>query len=259
MDEGSAVECLTNRSGKKHSEIGQAVDVLHQVHGTHAKIVQELQLNVGSKYLRSMQRIFHLPQGIRWKVDEEEIKVAQGYAISRLADEDDQWMLAITVVEKDLNVKECNKVVNLVLNNRMSMRDALSTVTGVRFEEIIPPVLLLPVGVYFWFALSKAAWQQGEEWQDLCYRIIRGSIDIDPREVMEAAESLRELVMKDTESLHKQVREHSDSLQKIADRTAHRMEELADSLSGEGGDNAVNAAERPQQATLDGLSRTGIP
>ena len=248
MDECSAVECLTNRSGKKPSEIGQAVDVLYQVHGTHAKIVQELQLNVGSNYLRTMQRIFHLPQGIRWKVDEEEIKVAQGYAISRLADEDDQWMLAITVVEKDLNVKECNKVVNLVLNNCLSMRDALSTVTGVRFEEIIPPVLLLPVGVYFWFALSKAAWQQGEEWQDLCYRIIRGSIDIDTREVMEAADSLRELVMKDTESL-----------QKIADRTAHRMEELAASLSGEGGDNAVNAAERPQQATLDGLSRTGIP
>lgn len=260
MDEGSAVECLTNRSGKKHSEIGQAVDVLYQVHGTHAKIVQELQLDISGNYLWNMRRIFHLPRGIRWKVDKGEIKVAQGCEISRLADEDDQWMLAITVVEKNLNVKECNKVVNLVLNNRLSMRDALSTVTGVRFEEIIPPVLLLPVGVYFWFALSKAAWQQGEEWQDLCYRIIRGSIDIDTREVMKAAESLRELVMKDTDSLHKQVREHSESLQKIADRTAHRMEELADSLSGEGGDNAVNAAERPQQqATLDGLSRTGIP
>lgn len=237
MDEGSAVECLTNRSGKKPSEIGQAVDVLCQVHGTHANIVQELQLNVGRNYLRTMQRIFNLPQGIRWKVDEEEIKVAQGYAISRLGDEDDQWMLAITIVEKNLNAKECNKVVDLVLKNHLSMPEALSIATGVRFDEISPPVLLLPVGVDFWFALSKAAWQQGEEWQDLCYRIIRGSIDIDPREIIEDAESLR----------------------KVADRIAHRMEELAASLSGEGGDNAANAAEQPQQATLDDLSRSGIP
>ena len=259
MDEGSAVECLTNRSGKKPSEIGQAVDVLYQVHGTHAKIVQQLKLDVGSSYLRNMRRIFHLPKGIRWKVDEYEIKVTQGYAISRLADEDDQWMLAITVVEKKLNAKECNKVVDIVLNKDASMRDALSTVTGVRFEEISPPVLLLPIGVDFWFALSKAAWQQGEEWQDLCYRIIRGSIDIDTKEVIESAESLRELVRKDTDSLHDLVREHAESLRKIADRTAHRMEELAAALSGEGEDNTVNAPERPQQATLDGLSRSGIP
>ncbi len=232
MDESSAVDCLTNRSEKKPSEIGQAVDVLYQVHGTHAKIVQELQLNVGGDYLRSMRRIFHLPKGIRWKVDKGQIKVPQGYEISRLEDEDDQWMLAITIVEKNLKAKECKNVVNLVLNKGRTMRDALSTATGVRFEEINPPVLLLPIGVDFWFDLSKAAWQQGEEWEDLCYRIIRQGIDIDPKEVREDAKSLRE----------------------IADHTAGRMEELAASLSGEGGDNAVNAAERAQQATLDGLS-----
>ena len=237
MDENSAVDCITNRSGKKPSEIGQAVDVLYQVHGTLAKIVQQLHLDVGDNYLRSMRRIFHLPQGIRWKVDKGQIKVAQGYEISRLEDEDDQWMLAITVVEKNLKVNECKNVVNLVLNKGRTMGDALSTVTGVRFEEISPPVLLLPIGVDSWFALSKAAWQQGEEWEDLCYRIIREGIDIDPKEVREEAKSLRE----------------------IADRAAGRMEELADSLSGEGRDNAVNAAERSQQATLDGLSRLGIP
>lgn len=237
MDESSAVDCLTNHSKKKPSEIGQAVDVLYQVHGTLAKIVQQLHLDVGDNYLRSMRRIFHLPQGIRWKVDKGQIKVAQGYEISRLEDEDDQWMLAITVVEKNLKAKECKNVVNLVLNKGRTMRDALSTVAGVHFEEIRPPTLILPIGVDFWFELSKAAWQRGEEWQDLCYRIIREGIDIDPKEVREEAKSLRE----------------------IADRAAGRMEELADSLSGEGGDNAVNAAERSQQATLDGLSRLGIP
>lgn len=231
MDENSAVDCLTNRSEKKPSEIGQAVDVLYQFHGTHAKIAQQLHLDVGDTYLRSMRRIFHLPQGIRWKVDKGQIKVPQGYEISRLEDEDDQWMLAITIVEKNLKAKECKNVVNLVLNKGRTMRDALSTVTGVRFEEINPPVLLLPIGVDFWFALCKAAWQQGEEWEDLCYRIIRQGIDIDPKEVREDAKSLRE----------------------IADHAAGRMEELAASLSGEGGDNAVNAAERPQQAALDGL------
>lgn len=235
MDESSAVACLTNRSQKMPSEIGQAVDVLYQVHGTHAKIVQELQLNVGGDYLRSMRRIFHLPKGIRWKVDKEEIKVAQGYQISRLADEDDQWMLAITIVAKNLKAEECNNVVNLVLNEGRTMRDALSTIAGVRFEEIRPQMLILPIGVDFWFDLSKAAWQQGEEWQDLCYRIIRQGIDIDPEEVREDAKSLRKI-------------------REIADRAAGRMEELAASLSGEGGDNAVNAAERAQQATLDGLS-----
>ena len=234
MDENSAVDCLTNHNRKKPSEIGQAVDVLYQVYGTHAKIAQQLQLDVSGNYLWNMRRIFHLPQGIRWKIDKGQIKVAQGCEISRLADEDDQWMLAITIVEKNLKGKECKNVVNIVLNEGRTMREALSTVTGVRFEEISPPVLLLPIGVDSWFELSKAAWQRDEEWQDLCYRIIRQGIDIDPKEV----------------------REKADSLRKIADRAAGRMEELAASLSG---DNAVNAAERQQQATLDGLSRLGIP
>ena len=160
MDENDAIRCLTDHKGWKPSEIGKAVNVLYKIHGAYQEIVQQLELELSHSFLSSRHRIFKLPQGIRWKVDEGQISITQGYQTSRLSNEDDQWLLAIATVEKKLDATECKTVVDLVLNKNWTIRDALSTITGVRFEEISPPVLLLPVEVDFWFALTKSAWNR---------------------------------------------------------------------------------------------------
>ncbi len=188
MDAKEAIACLSDPEGKTPSELGKAVDVLYQKHRTYQKIARQLPLSSG--FLSSRHRIFQLPKGIQWKVDQEQIGISQANQITRLKDEDDQWLLAVTVAEKELTSNECEKVVNLVLKENWSIRDALSTVTGVRFAEISPPMLLLPVGVDFWFALIRASWGQSKDWQDLCYQLIREGVDVDTKEVATQIEYL---------------------------------------------------------------------
>ena len=190
MDEKDAINCLTTAECKKPSEIGEAVDVLYQIHGTYKEISQQLQLNLSDSALSSRHRIFQLPKGIRRKVDEGQIGISQAYQVTRLENEEDQWRLAIIAVEKNLRANECENVVNIVLKQNWTIKDAFRTVTGVRFEELSPPVLLLPIGVDFWFALSKSAWGQGLDWQDLCYQIIRQGIDVDVKSVATQLEAL---------------------------------------------------------------------
>ena len=181
MEATYATAYLSDTEGKTPSELGEAVDVLYQEYRTYEQIAQ--QLPVSSNFLRSRHRIFQLPKGIRWKVDQGEIGITQADQITRLRDEEAQWLLAITAIEKNLKAAECESVVNLVLKEKWSIRNALSAVNGVRFEEISPPVLLLPIGVDFWFALIRASWGEGKDWQDLCYQLIREGVDVDVRDV----------------------------------------------------------------------------
>ena len=179
--------------GKMPSEMGEAVDVLYREYGTYNLISDKLNMEGikrSSSFLSTRHRIFQLPKGIRWKVDEKRISVTQAYQISRIENEYDQWLLAISVVEKNLSPAECERVVNLVMNQGSSIREALSVVAGVRFEEISPPTLLLPIGVDFWFDLIRSAWSRGKNWEDLCYQLIREGIDVDLTEVATQLELL---------------------------------------------------------------------
>ena len=196
MNEVSAAECLRNPEGRLPSEVGQAVHVLHGVHGTYRAIIDKLNLTVSDNFLGVRHRIFRLPNGVRRRVDEGVLSITQGYQVARLNSEDDQWMLAIVAVEKGLTATECERVTNMVRRQKWRIQDALATLTGVRFDEISPPVLLLPISVDFWFALSKVAWDRGQDWQDACYQMIsRGvSVDVDQvaTQIAELADSLRE-------------------------------------------------------------------
>ena len=192
MDVQTAMACLA-APDRKLSEVGEAVDVLYREYGAYSVITEKVnsgETRRSPAFLSSRHRIFQLPKGIRWKVDEKHISVTQAYQISRLENEEDQWLLAISIVEKNLNPSECENVVNLALNQDRPIREALSIVTGVRFEEISPPVLLLPVGVDFWFDLIRSAWSQGKNWEDLCYQFIREGIDVDLKDVAIQLESL---------------------------------------------------------------------
>ncbi len=192
MDVQTAMMCLAAPVSKP-SEVGMAVDVLYREYGAYSVIAEKVN-SKGTKrspaFLSSRHRIFQLPKGIRWKIDEDQIGITHAYQISRLENEEDQWLLAISIVEKDLSPSECENVVNLVMNKEYPIREALSLVTGVRFEEISPPVLLLPVEVDFWFNLIRSAWSQGKNWEDLCYQFIREGIDVNIKDVASQLESL---------------------------------------------------------------------
>ncbi len=68
-----------------------------------------------------------------------------------------------------------------MLTQNRSLKEALSISTGCRFDKIQP--LLLPIGFDIWFAINRAAWNQKENWGDLCYRLIRQGLNVDVREV----------------------------------------------------------------------------
>ena len=179
MEEKIAIEYLTAPEGKKVSEVGEAVDVLYQKYHSYKAIAQ--QLKVSDKFLSSRHHIFQLPKGIQWKVDQGQIGIGQGYEISRLGNEDDQWLLALAVVEQDLKATECANVVNIVLKQEGSIKEALSISTGVRFDEGKP--LMLIIRPDLWIPMSRAAWGQCKNWEDLCYQLIRQGIDVDIKKI----------------------------------------------------------------------------
>ena len=125
MNEQDAIDFLTATEGKKPSEIGEAIDALYQIHRTYKKIAQQLPM-MSDSMLGQRHRIFQLPKGILWKVDEGQIRITHAAQITRLKDEDAQWLLAITIVEKKLHANECEKVVNLILKEGWTIQDALA-------------------------------------------------------------------------------------------------------------------------------------
>lgn len=169
MNIDTAKKSLRNIAKKRPSVIGKAIDVLYQEYGSYNTIAQ--QTLVSRKVLSKRHRIFHLPKGIQWKVDEGHIKVGQACYISRLKDENDQRLLAFVIVEEKLSAKECEDVVSATLKQNRSLKEVLSTLTGVRFDKTYP--LLLPIGFDLHLAISQNAWDKKQNWGDLCYRFIR--------------------------------------------------------------------------------------
>ncbi len=193
MNAASARKHLSAPEGKMHSEIGEAVDVLYRDYGSYVTIAQ--QFGMSAKFWNTRHRLFQLPEGIRWKIDEGQIGVEQGYQISRLTSEEDQWVLALAIIEEeDLTGKECQNIVNLVLNQEKSIRDALSVSAGVRFDRIQP--LLLPLGFDIRLSICKFAWKQYQNWEDLCYRLILQGIAVDIGEVARQLEELASALRK---------------------------------------------------------------
>ena len=187
MDTETARVILGSYAGKKPSEIGNAVDVLYPGFGTYKAIAAEF--GRSDSFWSVRHRLFQLPVGIRWKIDEGQISMEQGIEISRLKNEEEQWLLAFTITEtQNLTAKECQNVVNLVLKEEKSIREALGVSAGIRFDKIQP--LLLPLGFDIRLAICKRAWARCQEWEDLIYQLILQGIDVDIKEVASQLEKL---------------------------------------------------------------------
>ena len=187
IDAETARAILNSYEEKKPSEIGNAVDVLYPGFETYKAIAAEF--GRSDSFWSVRHRLFQLPAGIRWKIDEGQISIDQGIEISKLKNEDDQWLLAFAIAEtQNLTVKECQNVVNLVLKEEQSIREALSVSAGIRFDKIQP--LLLPLGFDIRLAICKRAWARGQEWEDLIYQLILQGIDVDIKEIASQLEKL---------------------------------------------------------------------
>ena len=187
MDTETARVILGSYAGKKPSEIGNAVDVLYPGFGTYKAIAAEF--GRSDSFWSVRHRLFQLPVGIRWKIDEGQISMEQGIEISKLKNEEEQWLLAFTITEtQNLTAKECQNVVNLVLKEEKSIREALGVSAGIRFDKIQP--LLLPLGFDIRLAICKRAWARCQEWEDLIYQLILQGIDVDIKEVASQLEKL---------------------------------------------------------------------
>ena len=172
MDVETAKSFLEDSDGKPLSKIGEAIDVLYKEYGSYKTITQ--QLNKSNLFLRTRHRIYLLPPGIRWKVDVGEISIQQSYEISRLENEEDQWILALVIVEtENFSVAECKNVVKYVLKSEenKSLKNALGISAGIHLDKI--QSLMLPLNFENRLAISKHAWTQCLDWKDLCLQLLR--------------------------------------------------------------------------------------
>ena len=187
MNVKTARKIIAAHAQSKPSEIAEAVDVLYQEFGSYQAITRKI--GKSDKFWIMRHRISKLPKGIRWKIDEGDIKIGQGYQIARLKREEDQWQLAIAIIEaRPLTAKECGKVVNLVLNEDKSLKDSLNVSVGIRFDEIQP--LSIPLESDVWIDICKIAWTQYQKWEDLCYQLVRQGVDVNLQEIASQLEKL---------------------------------------------------------------------
>ena len=187
MDIETARQVVVPHNQKKLSEVVKAVNILYQEFGTYQSITREI--GRSDKFWIVRHRISQLPTGILWQMDEGHIGIEQAYQITRLKREEDQWILAIAIVEtKGLTAKECGRVVNLVLSEDMSIMDALRISAGIRFDKIQP--LMLPLGSDLWVAICKIAWVRCQKWEDICYQLVLQGVGVDLQEVASQLEKL---------------------------------------------------------------------
>lgn len=174
MNLDNARECLNIPTGKKSSEIGEAVDLLFHEFRSYKKIAEQVELS--SKRISEFHRVYKLPKGIRWQVDDGKLLIGHAMQISRLP-ENDQWMLAFVIIEEKINVKDTRKIVNEFLNSENDLTSVLKTVAGIDSDSI--KALLLPLSFEERFQIVCSAWEKEMSWADFGLNSIRVATRVD--------------------------------------------------------------------------------
>lgn len=188
MDLDKARECLNTQKGKKPSEIGEAVDLLFQEFRSYKKIAEQVELS--PERISVFHRIYKLPKGIRWQVDNRKILIGHAMQISRLP-ENDQWMLAFVVIEEKINAKDTRKIVNEALNSEKDLTGVLNSVAGIDSDSI--KALLLPLSFEERFQITCSAWGKEMSWADFSLNSIREATRVDIKQI---ADELTKIVKK---------------------------------------------------------------
>ncbi len=192
MDEGEARHIIATHKEQKPSKIGEAVDFFHQQHRSYKVISHMFEevKGVSADLLSSRHRIFQLPEGIRWQIDEGRITTPQGDQVAKLPDADDQWLLAFAIADAELTLtgKECGHIVKAVVKEKLPIKEALRHFTGLPCDSITS--VMMPFGFDERFAISKVAWNKNEELENFCLHLIRVGKDIDREAVANQLEEI---------------------------------------------------------------------
>lgn len=185
MDSQTARDWLNDAGDRKPSELGEAVDVLYRELGNYKAIAKEVDMSPDR--LSELRRVFLLPEGIRWQFEKGKIRIGHVEQISRLQ-EDEQWLLAFTIVQEKITVKGSKEVVDGVIKRGRKLRDVLYDMIGVRFDQVKP--LLFPFTFEESFKISRAAWSKKLEWADFSLSAIEEATRVDLDHIAGKLESL---------------------------------------------------------------------
>lgn len=186
MDSQTARDWLNDAGDRKPSELGEAVDVLYRELGNYEAIAKEVTLSPDR--LSDLHKVFLLPDGITWQVDEGKIRLGHVQQISRLQG-DEQWLLAFTIVQEKISVKDSKEVVDAVVKKNRPLRDVLQNMIGIHFDK---PLASLLTGITFEdrFRVSRAAWSKKLKWEDFCHKAIEEATRVDLDHIAGELESL---------------------------------------------------------------------
>ncbi len=175
MDTDSAWDYLASHENKNPSNLGEAVDVLHQTKISYEKISEKV--GVSSARLSAWHCVFQLPKGIQWKVDQGDIPIEQARQITKLQKED-QWLLAFFIVDtkSKLTNKECSNVIQAVTKDDAPIKEAINKIGG-RFDKSVS--LILPFGFDEQLSIAKSAWNKHQKIEDFCLNKIRYGTKVD--------------------------------------------------------------------------------
>lgn len=190
MDIETAKEYLSTPDNRKLTELGEAVETLYQEYGSYKKIA--IEVNMSAERLSQFHRVFLLPNGIRWKIEEGKIPLSHAWQISRLDKENDQWLLTFSIVTKRLNADDIREVVNTVIKHNRPINDVLHDLIGIRFDQVDEP-LLLPFSFMDRFNIARAAWDKKLNWPDFCLKAIKSATRVDLEQI---ANEMKQIVSK---------------------------------------------------------------
>lgn len=152
--------------------LGEAIALLKRRYGAYERIAQ--QVGVGAATIAQYHHISELPDGIRWKVEEGQLRLGLARQVCRLEDENDQWMLAYAIVDaaEDGAVpqEEWKRAVDEVLKSGRSMEEVLQERLGAASEKTVQ--MVVSFDYWFRFQLCRAAWNRRQSWYDLAYEIL---------------------------------------------------------------------------------------
>lgn len=185
MNSQTARDWLNDARDRKPSELGEAVDVLYHEFRSYDAISKQVPFSTNR--LSQFHRFFLLPDGIRWQVDKGKIHLGHAQQISRLQ-EDDQWLLAFTIVQEKISVKDSTEIVHAVVTKKRPLRNVLYEMIGIRFDQVKP--LLLPFTFEENFKISRAAWRKKLEWADFSLKAIEDATRVDRDYIVCELESL---------------------------------------------------------------------
>ena len=195
MDCETAKQYLDHPTGRKPSELGEAVDVLYEQYGNYDAMASEVELSAGR--LSDLRQVFLLPEGIRLQVDKGRIRISHARQILRLKEEDDQWLLAFSIVEASISVKNTKAAIDAVVKDGRPLQDVLQTMIGIRFDKVMP--LLLPLTFEDILKMTCAAWSKKLDWPDFSLWAIKEATRVDHEhiadELAKLADQLRPVSM----------------------------------------------------------------